>query len=98
VIPDFSPGGGRILFGAGRRTNSQIKVMRAGGGHQRRLTDDDSAYNFFADFSPSGKSIVFVHLGASSEGLFKMSADGGHRIRLAGPRLEPSAPDWGVRP
>jgi Tol biopolymer transport system component len=71
--------------------------MRAGGGHQRRLTDD-SAYNFAPTFSPSGKSIVFVHLGTSGEGLYEMSAGGSHRIRLAGPRLEPSFPDWGVQP
>jgi hypothetical protein len=61
----------------------------AGGGHQRRLTDDPG-YNYFADFSPSGKSIVFVHRGRDSVGLpalFQMSADGSHRIRFGGLKI-----------
>jgi Tol biopolymer transport system component len=101
--PDFSPSGGKIVFNGGfggHASSTHIYVMRAGGAHQRRLTHDSTlTLNFFPDFSPSGKSVVFVHLlGTSREGLYKMSADGNHRIRLAGPRLEPSAPDWGVRP
>ena len=101
--PSWSPDGKRIAFVSRRDGHvhpmgwptSEIYVMAANGGNQRRLTN-----NPFADWSPSwspdGKRIAFSS-DRDRDGdfnIYVMDADGKNQQRLTNNRHRDSAPAW----
>ena len=92
--PTWSPDGRSIAFGAFRQTLTpaplgpwftELYVMNAEGGHERRLTRNIAA-DWAPAWSPDGRQIVFPSTGTPDGEwrLYLMNADGSKQRRLTG--------------
>ena len=92
----------QIAFTSRRDGNSEIYVMDADGGSQRRLTNNRHD-SWAPSWSPGGKRIIFFssreghvhakHGWATSE-IYVMDADGGNQQRLTNSRRNDAHPAW----
>ena len=89
----YSPDGTKLAFDATRDGNTEIYVMDADGGNQRRLTDDPSE-DWGQAWSPDGNWIAFGS-GRSGDGeIYVMAADGSRVRRLTQSPGDDAAPSW----
>jgi TolB protein len=87
--PDWSPGGGKIVYESNQTGGYQIWVMNSDGSGQRRVADDPGFADLEPAWSPDGARILFSrcddHLGfILTCDLEVMNAAGGSMHRLAG--------------
>ena len=92
----------QIAFSSNRDGNSEIYVMNADGGNQRRLTDN-LASDYSPSWSPDGKRIAFVsrrdgHVhpirGWPTSEIYVMDADGGNPQNLTNDPHHDYSPSW----
>ena len=91
----------QIVFISQRDGNSEIYVMDADGGNQRRLTNNPTS-DYAPSWSPDGKRIAFVsnrdgHVDANgrlTSEVYVMDADGGNPRNLTDHPERDSAPSW----
>ncbi len=74
-------GGPEIVFERERDGNLDLYVVPAGGGVERRLTDDP-AEDTLGRFTPDGSRVVFTSKRSGSYQLWEVSAEGGRARRL----------------
>lgn len=97
--PDFSPGGGRIVFNrddgsAGKAAS--LWVVRTDGSHLHRLPIRNADYNATPAFSPSGGKITYDTAGITGA-IAVARADGSHGKRVITNWVN-QMPNWGVSP
>ena len=93
----------QIIFVSHRDGNMEIYVMDAGGGNQRRLTENRGD-DWSPSWSPDGKRIIFVSdrdghpdviPGWFTSEIYVMDADGGNPQNLTNtPLLDDKSPSW----
>ena len=103
--PSWSPDGKRIAFVSDRDGHvnirdwptSEIYVMDADGGNQRRLTDNP-ARDYAPSWSPDGKRIAFSSDRDNDRNhnieIYVMDADGSNQHRLTNNLTEDEYPSW----
>ena len=99
VTPAYSPDGRTIAFARSTDAfNSDIFLMRAGGGGLRRLTTSRGSHDTQGEesmpaWSPDGRTIVFVSNRDGNFELYRIDADGRNERRLTTtPRLDEESP------
>lgn len=98
VEPVWAPDGSQILFASSRDSDfgvTDLYVMDADGGNQRRLLAWPDSYEWGASWSPDGSQIAFTTSRDGDFEIYVMNADGsGEPVNLTQHRRSDTHPDW----
>ena len=83
----------QIAFSSNREGNSEIYVMDADGGNQRKLTNNPLR-DWYPSWSPDGEHIAFASGRDGNFEIYVMDADGGNQRRLTNNPLWDREPSW----
>ena len=100
--PDWSPGGGRILFNSNFEGQATAKLFTVDpdGSDLRVLTDSRGGRSYFEPvWSPNGRQVAFVAASRHvAPHIVRMRLGGQERHRVTSSSTPGVHPDWGSRP
>ncbi len=92
--PDFSPDGGKIVFGSNRSGNWEIWLANNDGSNPLQITSIGGSLTGSPRFSPDSRRIVFDSRPDGNADIFIINAEGGNPRRLTTENTEDILPSW----
>jgi len=92
--PDFSPDGGKIVFGSNRSGNWEIWLANSDGTNPLQITSVAGSITGSPRFSPDSRRIVFDSRPDGNADIFIINTEGGNPRRLTTENTEDILPNW----
>jgi len=94
TYPEWSPDGGRIIYGSNRTGNWEVWIMNADGSGDTNLSNAPGSNEREPSLSPDGRYIAFISDRDGDDEVFVMKADGSETTQLTSNSKRDFAPSW----